>query len=229
MSARADLTWLGLRSRSKTGSLALFAAPHRGWQLRRTPLQSLLTVNKPTLIKDISGGGALHPMSAAPAVSMSVRGRLRRCAGKSSSDGNVPKVWEAANTDLSNVFHICSSTAFGLASPLVSPGSIRPRPCRQRKTNPKPSLSHSKAGDPRSRGRALCPAITKLGPVDTAGGPLIKYGCRGNFSFSPVFFSLKIENHLQKFHKKIRRVRSRFVIGSADPALLTSSTSASRQ
>ena len=40
-------------------------------------LQSLLTVNKPTLIKDISGAGALHPMSAAPAVSMSVRGRPR--------------------------------------------------------------------------------------------------------------------------------------------------------
>src|SRR5262249_52554415 len=66
--------WLGLRSRSKSGSLALFAAPHRGWQLRRTRLQSLLTVNKPTLIKDISGAGALHPMSAAPAVSMSVQG-----------------------------------------------------------------------------------------------------------------------------------------------------------
>jgi hypothetical protein len=61
----------------ETGSLALFAAPHRGWQLRRTRLQSLPTVNKPTLIKDISGAGALHPMSAAPAVSMSVRGRPR--------------------------------------------------------------------------------------------------------------------------------------------------------
>src|SRR5215468_1028268 len=35
------------------------------------------SVNKPTLIKDISGAGALHPMSAAPAVSMSVRGRRR--------------------------------------------------------------------------------------------------------------------------------------------------------
>jgi hypothetical protein len=69
--------WLGLRSRSKTGSLALFAAPHRGWQLRRTRLQSLLPVNKPTLIKDINGAGALHPMSAAPAVSMSVQGRPR--------------------------------------------------------------------------------------------------------------------------------------------------------
>ena len=43
-------SWLGLRSRSKTGSLALFAALHQGWQLRRTRLQSLLTVNKPTLI-----------------------------------------------------------------------------------------------------------------------------------------------------------------------------------
>ena len=69
--------WLGLRSRNKTASLALFAAPHRSWQLRRTRLQSLLTVNEPTLIKDISGAGALHPMSAAPAVSISVQGRPR--------------------------------------------------------------------------------------------------------------------------------------------------------
>jgi hypothetical protein len=49
------------------------------------------------------------------------------------------------------------------------------------------------------------------------------------FFLFPGIFPLKIENHLQKFHKKIRRVRSRFVIGSVDPALLTSSTSASRQ
>jgi hypothetical protein len=37
--------------------------------------------------------------------------------GKSSADGNVPNfhpasVWEAGNTDLSNVFQICSSNAF---------------------------------------------------------------------------------------------------------------------
>jgi hypothetical protein len=42
------------------------------------------------------------------------------------------------------------------------------------------------------------------------------------FFLLPGIFPLKIENHLQKFHKKIRRVRSRFVIGSVDPALLTS-------
>ena len=48
-----------------------------------------------------------------------LRGCLRRCAGKSSSDGNVPTVWEAGNTD-HRVFQICSSDAFGLASSPVS-------------------------------------------------------------------------------------------------------------
>ena len=51
-----------------------------------------------------------------------LRGCLRRCAGKSSSDGNVPTVWEAGNTD-HHVFQICSSAAFGLAS---SPVSLKP-------------------------------------------------------------------------------------------------------
>ena len=37
-------------------------------------------------------------------------------------------VCEAANTDLSNVFQICSSSAFGLGSPLVSPISFWPQP-----------------------------------------------------------------------------------------------------
>src|SRR6516162_3209710 len=55
-----------------------------------------------------------------------LRGCLRRCAGKSSSDGNLPK-YEAANTDLSNVFEICSSNAFGLGSP---PVSLKPSPAR---------------------------------------------------------------------------------------------------
>ena len=57
-----------------------------------------------------------------------MRGCLRRCAGKSSSQGNLPKYGEAANTDLRNVFQICSSTAFGLASPPVSLKLSRPRP-----------------------------------------------------------------------------------------------------
>ena len=35
---------------------------------------------------------------------------------------------EAANTDLSDVFQICSSSAFGLASPPVSLKPSRPRP-----------------------------------------------------------------------------------------------------
>ena len=53
-------------------------------------------------------------------VSLGLRGCLRRFAGKSSSDGNLSKVWEAGNTDLSNAFQICSSSAFGLASLPVS-------------------------------------------------------------------------------------------------------------
>jgi len=56
-----------------------------------------------------------------------LRGCLRRCAGKSSSDGNVPTVWEAGNTD-HHVFQICSSAAFGLASSPVSLKPSRPRP-----------------------------------------------------------------------------------------------------
>ena len=53
------------------------------------------------------------------------------------------EVCEAANTDLSNVFQICSSNAFGLASPLVSRKPSRPHNhCRERETNPRPSLSH---------------------------------------------------------------------------------------
>ena len=43
-------------------------------------------------------------------------------------DGNVPKVGETGNTDLVNVFQICSSNAFGLASPPVSLKPSRPRP-----------------------------------------------------------------------------------------------------
>jgi hypothetical protein len=38
------------------------------------------------------------------------------------------EVCEAANTDLSNVFQICSSNAFGLGSPPVSLKLSRPRP-----------------------------------------------------------------------------------------------------
>jgi hypothetical protein len=38
------------------------------------------------------------------------------------------EVCEAANTDLSNVFQICSSNAFGLASLPVSLKPSRPRP-----------------------------------------------------------------------------------------------------
>src|SRR5215469_7346990 len=56
-----------------------------------------------------------------------VGGCLRRFAEKSSSDGNVPK-HEAANANLSNVFQICSSAAFGLPNPPVSLKPSRSRP-----------------------------------------------------------------------------------------------------
>jgi hypothetical protein len=37
----------------------------------------LVGVNRPTLVRDTSGAGALHPVFEAPAVSMSARGRRR--------------------------------------------------------------------------------------------------------------------------------------------------------
>jgi hypothetical protein len=51
----------------------------------------------------------------------------------------------SANTGLINVFQICSSTAFGLASPPVSLKPARLNHCRERETNPQPSLSHCAA------------------------------------------------------------------------------------
>src|SRR5262245_3375602 len=45
--------------------------------------------------------------------------------------------------------------------------------------------------------------IVRLGPVHTAGRPLIKCGCRENFSFSQVFSHQKSEITSKKFHKKI--------------------------
>jgi hypothetical protein len=52
-------------------------------------------------------------------------------------------VWEAGNTELSNAFQICSSNAFGFASPLVNPSSSGLSDIAgQHKTNPQPSLSH---------------------------------------------------------------------------------------
>jgi len=156
-----------------------------------------------------------------------------------------------------NVFQICSSTAFGLASPPASLKPPRPRPLpggRNESTaiseslravecalGKKPGalsvseLSHapvrvdegrladsstdgiellSLCGDSQSycgtvptldlgrvweesravysrfvhaRFERALQAISGLGPVHTAGQPLIKCGCRGNFSFSPVF------------------------------------------
>ena len=62
------------------------------------------------------------------ALGSGLRGCPRRMRWKSSPDGNVPKVWEAGNTDLIGLFQICSSTAFGLASPPVSLKPSRPRP-----------------------------------------------------------------------------------------------------
>jgi len=77
--------------------------------------------------------------------------------------------------DLSNVFQICSSTAFGLASPPVSLKLSRPDHCRERETNPRPSLSHcerssaSPAGKKPSRlGGVLSNSLTarSLGMVE---------------------------------------------------------------
>lgn len=58
-----------------------------------------------------------------------LRGCLRRCAGR------VPQMTCAESMgrrNIINVFQICSGTAFGLASPLVSPRSTRLDHCRQR-------------------------------------------------------------------------------------------------
>ena len=53
-----------------------------------------------------------------------LRGCLRRCAGKSSLDGNLPKYVKPPTA----IFQICSKPAFGLASPPVSLKPPRPRP-----------------------------------------------------------------------------------------------------
>jgi hypothetical protein len=69
------------------------------------------------------------------------------------------EVCEAANTDLGNVFQICSSNAFALASPPVSLKPPRLDHCWERETNPRPLLSHcerssaSRAGKKPSRFR----------------------------------------------------------------------------
>jgi len=58
--------------------------------------------------------------------------------------------------------------------------------------------------------------IMRLGPVQTAGHPANKVWMSRKFFLLPGIFSLKFENHFQKnFAKKLRRVRSQFVIGSA--------------
>ena len=62
----------------------------------------------------------------------------------------------AGTGDLGELFVECSSTAFGLASPPVSPRSIRPDHCRRCKTNPRASLSHCVRS-------SRSPAISKTG------------------------------------------------------------------
>src|SRR5262249_53196560 len=57
-------------------------------------------------------------------LALGLRGCLRRFRWKSSHFAEVCEV----NTDLSNVFQICSSNAFGLASSPVSLKPSRPRP-----------------------------------------------------------------------------------------------------
>jgi hypothetical protein len=78
------------------------------------------------------------------------------------------EICEADNTDFINLFQICSSNAFGLASPLVSlkPSGPQPFPAAQ---NESTAFSESlRAVEP------ICRRSRKLGPVRTAGHPLIK-------------------------------------------------------
>jgi hypothetical protein len=104
-----------------------------------------------------------------------LRGCLRRFAGKSSSDSNLPK-YEAANTDLSNVFQICSRYAFGLASSPVSLKPSRPDHCRERETNPGPSLSHCQGSSASwAKNPALCQSqncLTRYRLADSRTGGL---------------------------------------------------------
>ena len=90
------------------------------------------------------------------------------------------------------------SVAPGHRSPLASPISIWPRPCRQRKTNPRPSLSHW-------RGRALCRRSRELGPVHTPEHPLIKPESHAKiFPFpSSPFLTIPKKSESENFRTKI--------------------------
>src|SRR5262249_52289271 len=46
-------------------------------------------------------------------------------------------------------------------------------------------------------------AIVRLGPVHTAGHPLIKYGCRGNYFF--FLRVIPIKNKKSRAHKRISK------------------------
>jgi hypothetical protein len=72
-------------------------------------MRPLRSITRPALALGCRVGKQSNDNGVRPGL----RGCLRRWAGKSSSDGDVPKVCETANADLSNVFQICSSTAFG--------------------------------------------------------------------------------------------------------------------
>src|SRR6516225_9647490 len=87
-----------------------------------------------------------------------LRSCLRRCAGKSSSDGNVPTVWEAARLT-SACIQICSSTPFGAASSAGESDLRQP-----------PTIAGAAKrihGLPRviARGPTRLMVISKLGPV----------------------------------------------------------------
>jgi hypothetical protein len=65
------------------------------------------------------------------------------------------------------------------------------------------SVRHGKCRDDAAALFAIFLRNVGLGPVHTAGRPLIKHGCRGKFLLLPGIFPLKIENHFQKISQKI--------------------------
>ena len=95
--------------------LIVLALHHRATEARwgvRSP-SSL----RPLLALQNESTSFLESLRGSWAAPMRWRKFLRRQCAEFASGS----VWEAGNTDLNNVFQICSSNAFGLASPLVSP------------------------------------------------------------------------------------------------------------
>jgi hypothetical protein len=107
------------------------------------------------------------------------------------------EVCEADNTDLSNVFQICSSNAFGLASPLVSPkpSGLSAVTAMQ---NESASFLESVQGN-----RTLCWRSRKLGPVHTPEHPLMKLESAKIFLPLQVFVTQIPKSDSKKILQKI--------------------------